>query len=128
MLRRTRELGIYALLGYRKAAMLKLLTIENILVCTGGLFVGILTGSLLHKGLTAGITALLDLSVDQTRIPLVNPSAVKFSAVFVLVILLSLAFSNAKLLWKTSLFDMVRLEKNEMCIRDRLNLHLSPPA
>lgn len=112
MLRRTRELGIYALLGYRKAAMLKLLTIENILVCTGGLFVGILTGSLLHKGLTAGITALLDLSVDQTRIPLVNPSAVKFSAVFVLVILLSLAFSNAKLLWKTSLFDMVRLEKN----------------
>ena len=36
MRRRMRELGIYALLGYRKSSMLKLLTIENIVVCAGG--------------------------------------------------------------------------------------------
>lgn len=111
MLRRTKELGIYALLGYRKSSVLRLLTIENLLICTCGLSVGILTGSLLHKGLIAGITKLLDLSVNQRQIPLVNLSAVAYSAAFVLVILLSLTFSNIKLLWRTNLLDMVRLEK-----------------
>lgn len=59
MRRRMKELGIYALLGYRKGDMLRLLTIENIFVCLGGMIVGILAGSLLHIGITAGIVALL---------------------------------------------------------------------
>lgn len=33
MRRRMRELGIYSLLGYRKSAMLGLLTFENIFIC-----------------------------------------------------------------------------------------------
>ena len=65
MRRRMKELGIYALLGYRKGDMLRLLTIENIFVCLGGMFVGILAGSLLHIGITAGIVALLGLTIDR---------------------------------------------------------------
>ena len=33
--RRTKELGIYALMGYRKATILSLLTFENIVICFG---------------------------------------------------------------------------------------------
>lgn len=111
MRRRMRELGIYALLGYRKTAMLKLLTFETIFICAGGLVVGMMLGSLLHKGLTTGIVALLNLSVDSSRIPLIHLNAVGFSAVFVLVVLLALVFSNIKSLWKSALIDMVQMEK-----------------
>lgn len=55
MRRRMRELGIYSLLGYRKSAMLGLLTFENIFICFGGMVLGILAGSVLHKGVIAGI-------------------------------------------------------------------------
>ena len=77
MRRRMKELGIYALLGYRKGDMLRLLTIENIFVCLGGMFVGILAGSLLHIGITAGIVALLGLTIDmgEFRLSIHRPSA-----------------------------------------------------
>ena len=48
--RRTKELGVYALLGYRKTTVLSLLTTENLLVCFGAFIVGILLGSFFHKG------------------------------------------------------------------------------
>ena len=111
MRRRMRELGIYALLGYRKSSMLKLLTIENIVVCAGGLIIGIVAGGLLNKGITAGITALLNLSIDNSGIPLINLAAVKSNLSFIAVVLLALALSNARILWKCTLLDLVRLEK-----------------
>ena len=73
MRRRMKELGIYALLGYRKGDMLRLLTIENIFVCLGGMFVGILAGSLLHIGITAGIVALLGLTIDINDLATLKP-------------------------------------------------------
>ena len=55
MRRRMRELGIYSLLGYRKSTILKLLIFENLMICFGGMILGILTGSILHKIVIAGI-------------------------------------------------------------------------
>lgn len=46
--RRTKELGVYALLGYRKTTVLSLLTTENLLVCFGAFIVGILLGIFFH--------------------------------------------------------------------------------
>ena len=100
MRRRMKELGIYALLGYRKGDMLRLLTIENIFVCLGGMFVGILAGSLLHIGITAGIVALLGLTIDMGAIPFINPQAVSSIFLFILAVLLTLTLSNAGLLLK----------------------------
>ncbi len=111
MRRRMKELGIYALLGYRKSAMLKLLSFENLIICTGGLTVGILCGSLLHKGITSGIIHLLTLPIDSSTIPFINPEAVIFSGAFVLLVLLGLTLSNARLLHNTTLLNLVRLEK-----------------
>ena len=111
MRRRMKELGIYALLGYRKGDMLCLLTIENIFVCLGGTIVGILAGSLLHIGVTAGIVALLDLTIDMGAIPFINPQAVGSIFLFILAVLLTLTLSNAVLLLKSTLLDLVRLEK-----------------
>lgn len=111
MRRRMKELGIYALLGYRKGDMLRLLTIENIFVCLGGMFVGILAGSLLHIGITAGIVALLGLTIDLGAIPFINPQAVSSIFLFILAVLLTLTLSNAGLLLKSTLLDLVRLEK-----------------
>ncbi|MCC2255826.1 ABC transporter permease [Ruminococcus sp. CLA-AA-H200] len=111
MRRRMKELGIYALLGYRKGDMLRLLTIENIFVCLGGMFIGILAGSLLHIGITAGIVALLGLTIDMGAIPFINPQAVSSIFLFILAVLLTLTLSNAGLLLKSTLLDLVRLEK-----------------
>ena len=111
MRRRMKELGIYALLGYRKGTMLCLLTIETIFVCLGGMIIGILTGSLLHIGVTAGIAALLDLTINLVEIPFINPQAVSSIFLFLLVVLLTLTLSNAALLLKSTLLDLVRLEK-----------------
>ena len=109
MRRRMKELGIYALLGYRKGDMLRLLTIENIFVCLGGMFAGILAGSLLHIGITAGIVALLGLTIDMGAIPFINPHAVSLIFLFILAVLLTLTVSNAVLLLKSTLLDLVRL-------------------
>lgn len=110
MRRRMRELGIYALLGYRKSAMLTLLIFENLFICIGGTAVGIFIGGLLHKWITAGITALLGLSIDNNAIPLINPQAVKSISLFVICVLLTLTLSNAKLLWQSTLLNLVHLE------------------
>lgn len=111
MRRRMKELGIYALLGYRKVDMLCLLTIENIFICLGGMFIGIFAGSLLHIGVTAGIVALLGLTIDIGAIPFINPHAVSSIFLFILAVLLTLTISNAVLLLKSTLLDLVRLEK-----------------
>ena len=54
--RRTKELGIYALLGYRKFTILSLLTFENVLICSGAFIIGLVLGALAHKGIVFGIT------------------------------------------------------------------------
>lgn len=121
MRRRVKELGIYALLGYRKSAMLKLLTLENVFVCIGGFVIGVIAGGLLHKGVTAGITALLGLAIDNSQIPLINWGAVKSNLIFVGMVLITLALSNGRLLAKSTLLDLVRLEKKtEKPIRPHL--------
>ena len=111
MRRRMRELGIYSLLGYRKSTILKLLIFENVMICFGGMMLGILTGSILHKIVIAGIVTLLGISVDQSAIPLIYPAAVKAILSFVIVVLITLTLSNARLLRKSTLLDLVRLEK-----------------
>lgn len=111
MRRRMKELGIYALLGYRKSTILELLTFENVFICIGGFVVGVIAGGLLHKGVTAAITVLLGLSIDNSQIALINWGAVKFNLVFVVVVIITLTISNARLLVKSTLFNLVRLEK-----------------
>lgn len=125
MRRRMRELGIYSLLGYRKSAMLELLTFENIFICFGGMVLGILTGSVLHKGVIAGIVALLGITIDQAAIPLIYPAAVKSILSFVVVVLITLTLSNARLLQRSTPLDLVRLKrKRKNPFKFILSLHL----
>ena len=79
---RTKELGIYALLGCRTSTVLSLLTFENLLIFGGSLGAGLLFGALLHKGIVAGITMLLHLSIDSGQIPFFQGDAVKKTVVF----------------------------------------------
>lgn len=110
--RRTKELGIYALLGYRKSTMLFLLMTENLLTCTGAFIAGILLGSFFHKGIVFGITKLLDLAVNHSEIPFFNPNAILKTACFIFTVVIVLALSNGRFLFKTSLMDLVRYEKS----------------
>ena len=110
--RRTKELGIYTLLGYRKSTILSLLTTENLLICSGAFIAGILLGGLFHKGIVFGITKLLDLSVNNSEIPFFNPNAIMKTACFIFVVVIVLALSNGRFLFKTSLMDLVRFEKS----------------
>lgn len=109
--RRTKELGIYALLGYRKITILSLLTFENVLICCGALCVGIVLGAVLHKGIVAGITALLALSIDNAQIPFFQTGAIQKTICFILLVIVILSISNGRFLFQTSLISLVRYEK-----------------
>ena len=110
--RRTKELGIYALLGYRKSTILSLLTAENLLSCFGAFVIGILLGGLFHKGIVFGITKLLNLTVNNSEIPFFNLNALVKTACFVFAIIIILSLSNNRFLFKSSLMDLVRFEKS----------------
>lgn len=121
--RRTKELGIYALLGYRKSTILSLLTAENLLSCFGAFVIGIFLGSLFHKGIVFGITKLLGLTVNNSEIPFFNLNAIIKTACFVFVIIIILALSNSRFLFKSSLMDLVRFEKSA---EKQTNFHSVP--
>ena len=110
--RRTKELGIYALLGYRKSTMLSLLMTENLLTCTGAFIAGILLGGFFHKGIVFSITKLLDLAVNHSEIPFFNPNAIMKTACFIFAVVIVSVLSNSRFLFKTSLMDLVRYEKS----------------
>lgn len=110
--RRTKELGIYALLGYRKSTVLSLLMTENLLTYTGAFITGILLGGFFHKGIVFGITKLLDLTVNHSEIPFFNPNALMKTACFIFAVVIVSALSNSRFLFKTSLMDLVRYEKS----------------
>jgi len=110
--RRTKELGIYALLGYRKSTILSLLITENLLTCSGAFIAGMLFGGFFHKGIVFGITKLLDLAVNNSEIPFFNPDAIMKTACFIFAVVIVLALSNSRFLLKTSLMDLVRYEKS----------------
>lgn len=109
--RRTKELGIYMLLGYRKSTILSLLIVENIFINGIAFIVGVLFGAALHKGIVMGITVLLHLSLDSTQIPLFSIDAAAKTACFILLVIFVLALSNRRFLYKISLMDLVRYEK-----------------
>lgn len=109
--RRSEELGIYALLGYRRNSILSLLCCENIFLCAGALLLGLFFGSFLHRGIVLAVTALLDLNVDPSGIPFFAPRAAVYTAGFLLVIILLLSVSNASVLLRTPLIGLVRSRK-----------------
>ena len=121
--RRTKELGIYALLGYRKSSILLLLVLENILICCGALCVGLILGAAAHRGIIVGITGLLKLSVDRSQIPLLDKKAVKRTIGFVLLVVFAMCISNSIFLFRTSLMNLIRFEKKA---EKNMELHSIP--
>lgn len=109
--RRMRELGIYSLQGYSKTAIFSLLAIENIFISLGGFAVGVLFGGFLHKGVVTMIVSIMRLSINTSAIPLINVNATMLAFAFVCVVMVVLAFSNIGVLAKTSVLDLVRIEK-----------------
>ena len=109
--RRIKELGVYALLGYRKSSILCLLTFENIFISCGAYLAGIILGAAAHKGIVSGITVLLKLAVDGSQIPFFNANAMMKTACFIALVVCVLTASNARFLYKASLMEMIRFEK-----------------
>jgi len=120
---RTKELGIYALLGYRKTTILSLLTFENSLICCGALCAGILLGAVMHKSIVAGIAALLKLSVDNAQIPLFQMSAIYKTICFIFLVIAVLSISNGRFVFQTSLMSLIRFEKKA---EKNMKFHLLP--
>lgn len=121
--RRTKELGIYALLGYQKSAILSLLISENILITGSALITGIILGAIMHKGIVYGTTILLKLSINHAQIPFFQFGAIRRTIIFLCLIMLVMAISNACFLMKTSLMDLVRFEKSA---EKRMKFHKIP--
>lgn len=107
---RMRELGIYSLLGWRRASVLLLLSLENAFVCLGSFAAALPAGGLLHKGLTAAITRFLGLNIDWRAVPLIDGRAALLSLLFLAAAFVSLLLSNAVLLARSSLLFLVQME------------------
>lgn len=123
--RRTKELGIYSLLGYRKSSMLKLLTIENVVICLLSLVTGVILGAILHKGIIEVIIRVLKLQIETSAIPLFNYGAILFTLIFVFAVLIVLFLSNWNVLRSSSVLNLVRMEKREeKKIKVRLSLSI----
>lgn len=110
--RRTKELGIYALLGYNMSQILSLLTMETVLIGIGSLVLGLVLGALSHKGIVYAVTSLLHLSIDHAGIPFFSPDAVLRTVLFIAVVLIVIALSNARFLYQVTLIELVRFEKS----------------
>ena len=110
--RRTRELGIYALLGCRRRNILCLLLSENGIIGIDSLIIGLFLGALMHKGIVYGATVVLDLSIDYAKIPFFHVGAIANTTAFIFFVLFVMALSNARFLFKTSLMELVRFEKS----------------
>lgn len=110
--RRTRELGIYALLGYRRRNILSLLLSENLIIGIGSLIIGLFMGALMHKGIVYGTSVLLGLSIDYAAIPFLHFGAIANTAAFITLVLFVMMLSNARFVFSTSLMDLVRFEKS----------------
>lgn len=109
--RRMGELGIYALLGFRKTKIMGLLFFENLLIISAALFSGLIVGSFFHKSVVLLLTVLLDLKVNLSEVPLFNPDALFQTILFVAAALILLFLFNGVFLKKLSVLSMVRLEK-----------------
>ncbi len=107
---RIRELGIYSLLGWRRASVLLLLSLENAFVCLGSFAAALPAGGLLHKGLTAAITRFLGLNIDWRAVPFIDGRAALLSLLFLAAAFVSLLLSNAVLLARSSLLLLVQME------------------
>ena len=107
---RIRELGIYSLLGWRRASVLLLLSLENAFVCLGSFAAALPARGLLHKGLTAAITRFLGLSIDWRAVPFIDGRAALLSLLFLAAAFVSLLLSNAVLLARSSLLLLVQME------------------
>lgn len=109
--RRTEELGIYALLGFRRTSVLLLLCGENVILCIVSSLLGIFLGACLHKGIILAVTSLLRLTVDLSVIPFLEFRAVADTAAFLVVVILLLTASNASVLFGIPLIRLVRYRK-----------------
>lgn len=119
--RRTKELGIYLLLGYRRSAILHLLALENFFICSASLIIGIIAGAFLHKGVVVGITVILRLPSVTDNMILFNGKAIAKTFIFILAVLSAMFISNGKVVWQTSLMNLIRLEKRaEKSIKIRI--------
>lgn len=92
--RRMGELGIYALLGFRKTKIMVLLFFENLLIISVALLSGLIIGSFLHRGVILLLTVLLKLKINLSEIPLFNPAALSQTILFVSAALIFLLLSN----------------------------------
>lgn len=109
--RRMGELGIYALLGFRKTKIMRLLFFENLLIISVALFSGLIIGSFFHKGVVLLLAVFLKLKINLSEVPLFNPAALSQTILFVAAALIFLLLSNGFFLKKASILSMVRLEK-----------------
>ncbi|MDR4074036.1 MAG: FtsX-like permease family protein, partial [Eubacterium sp.] len=107
--RRMEELGIYALLGFRKTKIMRLLFFENLLIISVALFSGLIIGSFFHKGVVLLLAVFLKLKINLSEVPLFNPAALSQTILFVAAALIFLLLSNGFFLKKASILSMVCL-------------------
>lgn len=110
--RRTKELGIYTLLGYQKKTILLLLTFENLFICLSAFVIGIILGGFVHKGIIVFLNVLIHLGIPTSTIPFFNPMALLKTLLFVCAVLVVLIVSNGIFLYKVSLMQLIRFEKS----------------
>lgn len=117
---RVRELGIYALLGFNRRKISKILFYENLSICLLSLCISIVLGSLLLRFIIFIIINIFKLTLNTSELTYFNMYAILVTAAFIIACMLTLQVVNFKFIGSTSLLDLVKSENKK-----EKNLHIN---
>ncbi|MEW8955313.1 ABC transporter permease [Clostridium sp.] len=108
--KRTKEIGLYSMLGLRKKQIGRMLFYETVVMAIMALIVGIALGSLLSKGFIALLFKLMDIQAIKTISFTISMSAVTQTLGVFAIIFLIISIHSYSLIYRFKLIELFRAE------------------
>lgn len=109
LIRRSREMGLYLLIGLENGQIARMFLLENLLVGVAALALGLLLGSLLFQALWAIVLALFHLPYRFGFT--LSPEAARLTLAYFALIYAFAQFKNRKRIRKMNIYDLLHFER-----------------
>lgn len=117
--KRSKELGVYSLLGFSKKKISLLLIYESIIITISSFLFSVFAGSILYIFVNKALFTILEIN-DASLNQIINKTATFNSFVLILIMALTIIISNIYELKKLTLINLVNYSKNkEKVIKNR---------
>lgn len=110
MKRRSREFGTYLLLGIERRKMINLFFLENLIIGSAALLIGLLTGNLLYQGLRAMLLRFYEIPYQFSYGFSLSATLLTF-AYFAVIFIVAL-YLNRRKIKKAKISDLIYMEQH----------------